>query len=247
MNSSIVGKSFKTNSYGEIVVLEDNSAKDVLVEFKDTSNKQTVKRGHLYTGQIKDRLKPSVYGVGYDTGKYGFKKSQNGQKTKALSVWKDMLFRCYSPKAKDCYKDCYVDCKWHDFQEFASWFYERHFEGFELDKDILVNGNRVYSEDTCCLVPRNLNMFKVHTRGKSVIGVVKNSNGTYTSYCNDSYGKTINLGTRSEESEAFNLYKNYKENLARIIARRYKTIEGFDERVYDALMNYTVNDVGEKL
>ena len=189
-----------------------------------------------------DHLKPSTYGVGYDTGKYGFKKTHQRIHTKVYSVWKDMIFRCYSEKARDCYRDCTVDPKWHDFQEFAKWFTERYQEGFELDKDILVNGNTVYSERTCCLVPKNLNLFKVHTKGKKYTGVVQNKHGSYTTYCNNGKGETINLGTRSDIDSAFKLYKDYKENLAKTLARDYKSIDGFDERVYKALIDFKLID-----
>jgi hypothetical protein len=56
-----------------------------------------------------------------------------------------------------------------DFQFFVEWHMRQvgfGAEGYDLDKDILVPGNKLYSEDTCVLVPRGLNyLFRSKVNG----------------------------------------------------------------------------------
>ena len=51
----------------------------------------------------------------------------------------------------DTYKE------WYDAQ-FNSSFKDTDGKPFELDKDLLTNGKRCYSEDTCCFLPRLINV-----------------------------------------------------------------------------------------
>lgn len=56
------------------------------------------------------------------------------------------------------YRDCRIDERWADCQVFFKWLRENAVEGWVLDKDILVEGNRVYGPDTCVFVPEPLNL-----------------------------------------------------------------------------------------
>tara|TARA_R110000787_G_scaffold4900_1_gene18512 strand:+ start:198 stop:707 length:510 start_codon:yes stop_codon:yes gene_type:complete len=99
-------------------------------------------------------MKATVYGVGFNSGGE-FKPSINGNHTKPYSTWKSMLMRCYSDKyhAKfPSYKECEVCDEWLDFQVFASWFVVNYIDGFQLDKDIKIDGNKLYSPSTCMFV-----------------------------------------------------------------------------------------------
>jgi hypothetical protein len=72
-----------------------------------------------------------------------------------------MMMRCYSLKWSSkfpTYKDCIVDERWHNFQIFGEWFEENYVEGFELDKDILGKSSKIYSPETCCFVPQEINL-----------------------------------------------------------------------------------------
>ena len=96
---------------------------------------------------------------------------------KAYQAWSNMLTRGYSKKYKNertTYKDVTVCEEWHNFQNFAKWFEENYIEGWHLDKDILVKGNKVYSEGACCFVPPEINNLFTKAdriRGKYPIGV----------------------------------------------------------------------------
>ncbi len=77
-----------------------------------------------------------------------------------------MLERCYSEKRQKIqptYKDCTVHADWRNYQLFAKWYYENYpsdGEKYDIDKDILVEGNRVYSPEACMFVTRKENTVK---------------------------------------------------------------------------------------
>lgn len=93
------------------------------------------------------------------------------------TLWKDMICRCYSPNMlKRCptYIGCAVCKEWLLFSNFKKWFDENYIEGYDLDKDIIIKGNKVYSPETCCFVPHKLNCTInkcQRSRGELPIGV----------------------------------------------------------------------------
>lgn len=151
---------------GDICVLEYYSATDILVEFVDTGYQCRTRAGEIKRGAgIKDRLRPSVYGVGY-IGVGEFKANSRRHKSAAYGAWNNMLERCYSKKYQKKYpywKDCTVCDKWHNFQNFARWFFQNYIEGYDLDKDMQITGNRMYCPEACKFIPPSENRL---TRGK---------------------------------------------------------------------------------
>lgn len=91
--------------------------------------------------------------------------------------WNSMINRCYSPSARGrfpTYIGCSVDHEWHSFSSFLSWWKENYVYGWDLDKDLLVPGNRVYSSKKCVFIPKSLNLFlgdRRAARGSLPIGV----------------------------------------------------------------------------
>ena len=104
---------------------------------------------------IKNKL---VQGVGINDFPAPIK--VNGRDIKSYNLWKSVLQRCYSV---DCqmkhptYIGCSVVKEWHSFSRFERWFTENYIDGYHLDKDILVPGNKVYSAGTCVFVSREIN------------------------------------------------------------------------------------------
>ncbi|SDB51680.1 hypothetical protein [Pseudomonas sp. NFACC13-1] len=104
------------------------------------------------TNKPKDVL---LFGVGIDdfTG-------DPGANDWSYNVWKGMFDRCYNEKStrsRATYTDCLVAPCWHRYSDFKVWFDKNCIDGYQLDKDILKPGNRVYSPDTCCFVPQYIN------------------------------------------------------------------------------------------
>lgn len=83
-----------------------------------------------------------------------------GSKLKSYVVWAEMLNRCYSPRVharRPSYIGCSVCDEWMYFSNFKKWHDTNYKEGFSLDKDLMVRGNKVYSPETCRYVPEGLN------------------------------------------------------------------------------------------
>ena len=119
-----------------------------------------------------------VYGI----GRNDFESSVNvkGVAIKSYQVWQDMLKRCYSDKYKDknpTYKNCKVCEEWLSFSTFNKWFeenYPKHLvdkvDRIELDKDLLVEGNKVYSPETCVFLPKRINSFMTNKQSNNTSG-----------------------------------------------------------------------------
>lgn len=162
-------------------------------------------------------------------------------------VWHSILVRTlYTPHKRlhPAYNDCTICDEWLNLSNFRDWFENPengYLDGLQIDKDILVKGNKVYSPDTCCFVPKEINMLftkRQNQRGKYPIGVtvVKNS---YISSLSTFYGRK-HLGCYKSPLDAFNAYKNAKERYIKKIAKQYFQEGKITKRVYDALMQYEV-------
>ena len=162
----------------------------------------------------------------------------------ANRVWRSMLSRCYSKKYQEkepSYIDCSVCEEWLLFSNFKKWFDENYVDGYALDKDILIKGNKVYSPDTCCFVPFEINALLIkcnRTRGVYPIGVCKCKN-RFRAFLSVS-GSILFLGSFVTIEEAFNAYKKAKEAYIKEVAQKYYDKREINKRVYDALMKYEV-------
>lgn len=112
-----------------------------------------------------------------------------------------------------------------------------------MDKDILIKGNKIYSPETCCLVPYAINALFVRqdsSRGDLPIGVRKRKYG-YQAICSDPYThKTKAVGRRKTIKETFNIYKEFKENLIKQVAQEEYDKGNITKQCYDAMINYIV-------
>ena len=92
-------------------------------------------------------------------------------------AWTSMLNRSYDPlyhKRKPTYIGTSVCEEWLRFSVFKSWMVEQDWEGKQLDKDILVPGNKIYAPDRCLFVTPALNALLLDNasrRGKYPQGV----------------------------------------------------------------------------
>jgi len=190
---------------------------------------------------IKDKLHPSVYGVGFvGVGKY--KPSINGSITKAYSVWHSMLNRCYNLKyqaAKPTYAGCSVCDEWHNFQEFASWFEINYQDGLHLDKDLLVQGNKIYGPEFCLFVSAAINSLLVDSkasRGLYPQGVILNKLNKKFMARMSINGKVKHLGTFLTPKEASAAYIKAKCELIKQIAIKQS------EPLRSALLSYKMTN-----
>ena len=160
------GLNYPSNNFGRFEIIDYQSAKRVLIKFLNTGYTTITRSDKIRTGVVKDLMHPHVFGVGY-LGDGDHMAWSNGKDTKCYSVWHSMITRCYSHKYQDgqqTYKGCTVSPLWHDFQNFADWFEKNYIEGYHLDKDIKVDGNKVYSPDKCMFVSRDENNEKAQAK-----------------------------------------------------------------------------------
>lgn len=183
------------------------------------------------------------YNIGYNSKSKGYKSN-----TKCYKAWNNMLKRCYDEdyhKRSQSYSECYVCDEWKDFQNFAEWYYNNIYElGTEtmcLDKDLLVKGNKIYSPETCVILPETLNKLLINTstnKGKYLTGVSYHKHTKkFTSFVS-LIDKRECLGYFDTEEEAFEAYKSAKEQVILKIAELYKDF--LPHIVYKALLNYKI-------
>ena len=152
-----------TNNAGlQFRIKEYTNSRKVLIEFLDTGFTTEVQAGNIKRGMVYDRLAPSVFGLGY-IGEGNHKAKVGCKNTLAYETWGDMFKRCYSAERlqrNPTYQGCSVNPVWFNFQVFAEWFDKNYQKGFQLDKDILVEGNKEYGPSTCMMVSRQDNTEK---------------------------------------------------------------------------------------
>ena len=242
-----VGKVCKSKSSGDFKILKYNNAKEVEIQFLKTGYKTVVHLGSIKSGEVKDPYIPSVYSVGILGAKYPSK--VNGVKTKEYTLWQNMLERCYSDALKKrcpTYEGCEVSNNFLRYEYFYEWCHIQvgfGVEGFELDKDLLVKGNKVYSESTCVFIPSEINLVLTKctaSRGEHLVGVNWcKRDKAFKAQVRKNKGKSEHLGYFNTELEAFNAYKTAKEAFIKEQADEWKG--KIDDRAYEALMNYEVN------
>lgn len=237
-----VGETYTTTEGYNVEIVEFLPKSSCTIKFENGFIKKGVDYYALRSGMVKYPYHPKVNGVGC-IGEGVYKSRLNKKITPQYSRWQDMIERCYNAahhKKSPTYTDCSVAEEWHNFQNFAAWFYENHIEGFVLDKDILFKGNKVYSPETCCFVPEEVNLLFVKTdatRGEWPIGVRKNRYSfTARLKIDDKEG---HLGSFKTPEEAFLAYKIAKEKRIKEVAEKWKDL--IDPRVYEAMYKYEVN------
>ena len=242
-----VGKVCKSKLSGDFKILKYNNAKEVEIQFLKTGYETVVELGSIRKGEVKDPYIPSVFGVGVTGTKY--QPTINDVITKEYKLWCNMLRRCYSDdfkKKKPTYESCEVSDNFKSYEYFYEWCNNQfgfNNKDWQLDKDLLIKGNKVYSESTCVFIPREINQVLVKrtaSRGKYLIGVSWNKTANaFVAMVNKNKGNPEYLGYFKTEIEAFNAYKQAKETFIKEQANKWK--DQIDDRAYNALMNYEVN------
>lgn len=198
-------------------------------------------RNHIYAKQgcpkcFHDAQRRPIFGIGIndiniDTNSMVYIK------------WFQMFNRCYGGRNRT-YEDCTVCEEWHYLSNFKKWFENPengYQEGYHLDKDLLVKGNREYAPDKCCFLPSEINghfkQFKKNSTG--LPRGVQMRKGKYVVAISEN-GKPKHIGTFRTPTEAFFAFKQSQENKYRRMAKEYFKKGKITKKVYDALMRYEV-------
>ena len=160
-----LGDVFPSNSKdsGDFEVINVIKSNKILVKFIDTGTTTVVTSNYIRKGWVKDRYAPTLSSKGY-IGEGKYKSAYNGKDTKSYTCWRGMLARCYNEhclKLKPSYRGVEVCKEWHNYQNFAKWYYNNIPEedgiAYQLDKDILSKEVRIYSPSTCTFVSNQVN------------------------------------------------------------------------------------------
>lgn len=242
MNKYDFGTQFQTKSNGECTVICYVNATNVCVMFRDGTIVKC-RAGNLTNGVVKNPNNPSVFGAGINDFKM-----DDCCTDKRYTLWHSMLRRCYSAdyqKGKPTYIGVKVDKRWLRLSNFVKDIEEMPFfaksitEGYELDKDLLGDGSKIYSVGTCCFIPRELNAF--FTRGSSSnglpTGVLYNKRlGKYVASLGTDGGYSKHLGVFDTLNDASKCYVVAKKTKLLDLAEKYKG--RIEDRVYDKLINF---------
>ena len=259
---SRVGHKFTTNSGWNGEVVEWNNSSNVKVLWQDGS--ESIETwSYVTSGTIKPLFQPSVCGVGYiGEGRFvprGYRDLPGGKEyapVELYAYWQRMMTRCYNeleqqkPSSRS-YIDCSISSEWHNFQNFAEWALKNPYYGnydekgkiWHIDKDILVHGNRVYSENTCLFIPNEINIIFVDNQigNTGYLGVnyikpaTKGAKEGYIARCYFG-GERKYLGYYSTPKLAYQAYREAKIEAAKELADKW---EGkVDDRVITALRNF---------
>ncbi len=163
-----------------------------------------------------------VYGIGINDADYNIKSGSN--RCPFYEKWMHMLQRCYSEKYQETrltYKLCSVCNKWLTFSNFKTWMIEQDWKDKELDKDILIPGNKQYGPDTCLFVSRQVNGLLVdcrETRGEYPQGVnLFKRDNKFRAMCQIN-GRRKFLGYYGTPEEAASVYNHAKAKEIRRVA-----------------------------
>ncbi|AUR83619.1 hypothetical protein NVP1038O_09 [Vibrio phage 1.038.O._10N.286.51.C2] len=157
-----IGAEYQSKRFGNFTVTGkvEGISDRYHITFKETQTKSEAYQGAINKGAVRDKMYPSYYGVGF----VGYGSHVASNRNIAYRRWAAMLQRCYSPKWHEkhpTYIECEVCEEWQEFQVFADWFEENYpndGDCYDLDKDIRVLGNKVYSPETCKFVTREENV-----------------------------------------------------------------------------------------
>ena len=172
----------------------------------------------------------------------------NGIKTKAYAVWTAMIQRCYGENRRKCnnsYIGCSVCDEWLKFSSFKK-FYDRFYvDGYQLDKDILLKGNKIYTPRLCRFVPaiiNNLLTVDKMPHAKTPRGVRYDSNkGTFSVRLYGQGTKKFISRTFHNADEAFVHYKQSKEEYIKYIANICFLNKEISKEIRDALIGYEIS------
>lgn len=183
-----------------------------------------------------------------------------GKRVKSYFIWCGFLERCYSKTPKNLlrnrvYKDCSVCEEWLTYSKFKLWYDVNYPNNpsvsWNLDKDILVRGNKIYGPEYCRFIPQRINKLITNNkerRGKCKIGVSYYEDDAKFSATISIFDETtkrkkcIRIGKYDTEQEAYLTYKKHKEEYIKTVAELYFSKNLICVEIYNSLMNWEIRE-----
>ena len=243
------GAWFLTRNDGYVEILEVINFDKVLIKFIHPEWTTYVRATAIRSGMIKNHYKPSMCNKGY-LGEGKYKRVNNGVKTPAYSSWCYMLNRVYAPDGQQLqnYYDVTVCEEWHNYQIFAEWYNNMLKTcdlniDWEIDKDLIIPGNRCYHPEGCCLIPQAINSLIKIIPSKILnlpIGIRKHRKNYYA-VCRKINHKRQTTGPWSSMFLAQVSYWEMKIDSIRYTTYLYKN--HLPPTLYERLINFNWKDI----
>lgn len=176
-------------------------------------------------------------------------------KKKLEQLWSNMNTRCYNDnyhEERPSYTECTICDEWLDEetgkQNFFDWCCENFYvidgeDTVQLDKDILIKGNKVYSPDTCIFAPKKINDMFGGSSKKSDNDLPK---GVSRSKKTGKYkplvyveGRQVNVGMYDTPEKAWEVYACHRKCAIIAMADKYKGL--IPDALYQAMMNWEIS------
>lgn len=238
-------------------IVEYNNTCNIVVEFQDEYKTRVHSDYRFFSlGKVRNPYHPEVCGVGIVGNKYPAK--ANGKNIREYVLWKGMICRCFDNKYKEqhsTYQSANCCNEWLLYENFYDWLHSQNGfnkltkdnDAWNLDKDILTKGNKLYSPETCCLVPKRVNLLFTKNdinRGDLPIGVSYHKRiGKFHAKISKYDGSKKyreHIGYYDTPEQAFQAYKTAKEKYIKQVAQEEYDRGNITEKCYDAMMKYKV-------
>jgi len=184
-----------------------------------------------------------VYGVGINDAWFHICPRINGKRVlyKPYQTWTSMIERCYSSICQNkfpTYRGCIVCDEWLTFSNFERWFLTQNWQGNALDKDLVMQGNKVYCTKYCRFIPQALN--SLLTANNAVRGLYPL--GVHWHKARKKYIAEVNIGGKKKH---LGLFKTVPEAKAAYDKAKYAEIHRHammqsDTAIREGLLNWVV-------
>lgn len=174
-----------------------------------------------------------IYGVGINDAEYVTHYRIGGRELRCpfYNRWHDLLKRCFSIKFHEknpTYKACILCHDWCVFSKFKQWMIGQNWQNRQLDKDLLIPGNKIYAPDRCLFIPQALNKLvtvSLSSRGLYPIGVhYHKQNRKYVASIHLGDGQKY-IGSFKTPEDAHKAYIEVKNNYILKLAKQYEITE----------------------
>lgn len=209
-----IGEVRTSTMCGPFTILEMGGGR-ATVRFNKTRYESDFNVSFVRSGQIRDPYYPLVFDKGFKgLGDYDRNDPQ-------FRIWKAAMARAYGVRARE---GITVEKRWWSYQDFAADLEELPNMGrqsFELDKDALIPGNKVYRRAACCFLPKAINASLTEVSRTS--GVYQIPSGRYNA-CIYRFGKKHSLGTFDTVREAERVRCIARLEYHTTLAKQYRSV-----------------------
>jgi hypothetical protein len=241
-----VGEILLNNKGSPFKIIEVKNNHNILVQFQDEGKAiMRAQKHNILSGEVKNPFLPLIYGVGYlgESGSYPHNTTKlTKERKQAYGVWKGIVERCYAENFHEynspVYQECYMVKEWHNFTIYEAWHLKNYVTGFEVDKDIVVKGNKEYGPENCRFVPAHINtlLFTNQDRKETDLpmGVIQVHN-KYRARLSKQ-GKRTNVGYFSTPEAAHSAYMVARKGYIKEVADEWK--DKIKPDVYQSLISW---------